>query len=101
MISHQAITLQGMTAEGDYVSATVNLRLHSDGRLEVFDAGDWRALDVPVHRVPVTPAEPLTLDQMRYLLAGGLITDANYPGRPVDLGDDPDGDLGGYDGAGA
>ena len=95
IVSHQAVTLQGHAPDGAYLSATVHLRLYDDGRLEVFDGNDWSSIAPPVTRVPITPAVPFDLDELRRQLGTEIVR------KPVDLGDDPDGDLAGYDGAGA
>ena len=91
MITRQAVVLTGMTPNHDHLSAVVQVELRDDGHVYVFDGLGWRLLDrVSVHRVSQPELEALATNVVHLAKLAG--------NTPVDLGDDCDGDLDGYDG---
>jgi hypothetical protein len=92
MISRLDVVLQGHAQNGDYLTAGVHLELGEDNVVRYYDGDEWRPLNVVVRRVPISP--PGTASDI-HEMRRRLFTDS----KPVDLGDDPDGDLEGYDGA--
>lgn len=96
LISRTVTVIQGHASNGDYLAASVHLELGDDNVVRYWDGDQWQPLNVVVNRVPVAPSVPFDIDEL-YRRHGVPIPPA-VRAKPVDLGDDPDGDLDGYDG---
>ena len=111
IVARMTTVVQGHTPNGDYLAAQVHLELRDDNILRYHDGEEWQPINVVVRRTPVACFVPaLALDDQMVaareeraaydeLERRRAVTDETRRLERLDLGDDPDGDIEGYDGA--
>jgi hypothetical protein len=100
ILARQTTHIAGYTRGHDYVAAVVSLDLLDDGTVSVHTLDGLVPIRVHVDRASM--AEQLEATHAVRDNDDDTLEDgerSRRPRPPVDLGDDPDGDLAGYDGA--